>query len=143
MSCTGRTKCSFRVSGHRYAAAAAAASEQQTDAAIIRPATRHRFQEIGQLFAAGESLEQIAQHSTSCRRRLFSISAISTKPAEPLTRNACSRRSRLPGPERARVFGFFERLGHQRLAPVYEALARAIPYRELHLLRLYWLLTLN
>jgi hypothetical protein len=46
----------------------------------------------------------------------------------------------LPGTERARVLSAFERLGHERLAPVYEALSRAVPYQELHLLRLYRLL---
>ena len=39
------------------------------------------------------------------------------------------------------VLRAFERLGHQRLTPVYEALDGAVPYDELHLLRMYLLLS--
>jgi ATP-dependent DNA helicase RecQ len=49
----------------------------------------------------------------------------------------------LPEPERARVLNAFERLGRERLAPVHETLSGAVPYEELHLLRLYLLLTLK
>ena len=41
------------------------------------------------------------------------------------------------GLDRAQVLRALERFGHARLAPVYEALSKAVPYAELHLLRLY------
>ena len=47
--------------------------------------------------------------------------------------------SYLPEAERARVLSAFERHGHVRLSPIHEALSEAVPYEELHLLRLYLL----
>jgi ATP-dependent DNA helicase RecQ len=47
--------------------------------------------------------------------------------------------SKLPVAQQARVFAAFQRFGTERLAPVHEALGDAVPYEELHLLRLYWL----
>jgi hypothetical protein len=48
------------------------------------------------------------------------------------------RESKLEPSQQARVFEAFQRLGIQRLAPVYQALGATVPYLELHLLRLYW-----
>jgi superfamily II DNA helicase RecQ len=120
-----------------------AASEPFVRRAVIRPATRHRFQEIGRLFAAGQSLDQVARHfdilpETAVQNLCRFHEAGGTLDPERLL-----AASRLPGFERARVLSAFERLGHGRLAPVYEALSRAVPYEELHLLRLYRLLTLK
>ncbi len=126
-----------------HAAAAAAASEQQTDAAIIHPPTRHRFQEVHQLFAAGQSLEQVARNFDILPETVIQHLCHFHEAGGALDPELLLAASRLPEPERARVLSAFERLGHQRLAPVYEALSRAIPYQELHLLRLYRLLKLK
>jgi superfamily II DNA helicase RecQ len=126
-----------------HAAAAPAASEQQMDAAIIRPPTQHRFQEVGQLFAAGQSLDQIAQHFDILPETVIQNLCRFHETGGTLDPERLLAASRLPGLERARVSSAFERLGHGRLAPVYEALSRAVPYQELHLLRLYRLLTLK
>jgi ATP-dependent DNA helicase RecQ len=92
---------------------------------------------MGQLFVAGQSLEQIAQHydilpetviQNLCR---FLEAGGTLDPARVLAASC------LPEPERARVLSAFERLGHGRLAPVYQALSGAVPYEELHLLRLH------
>ncbi len=45
--------------------------------------------------------------------------------------------SKLQSSEQARVFEAFQRLGIERLAPVYEELGGSVSYEELHLLRLY------
>ena len=116
------------------------ASEPLTRSAVIRPATRHRFQEIGELFAAGQSLEQIARHFDILPETVIQHLCRFHEAGGPLDPERLLAASRLPGPERARVLSAFERLGHERLAPVYEALSRAVPYQELHLLRLYRLL---
>jgi ATP-dependent DNA helicase RecQ len=106
---------------------------------IIRPATHARFHHMGKLFSEGLTLERIAA--------LFQI-----KPSTVLQNldrflQAGGRiepgrllaLSRLPESERARVLETFERLGHERLSPVHEALCGTIGYDELHLLRLYLL----
>ena len=116
------------------------ASEPLTRSAVIRPATRHRFQEIGQLFAAGQSLEQVARHFDILPETVIQHLCRFHEAGGTLDPERLLAASRLPGPERARVLSAFERLGHERLAPVYEALSRAVPYQELHLLRLYRLL---
>jgi ATP-dependent DNA helicase RecQ len=126
-----------------HAAAAMAASEQHTDAAIIRPPPRHRFQEIGQLFAGGQSLDQIAQHFDILPETALQHLCRFHEAGGILDPESLLSASRLPVPERARVFRSFERLGHQRLAPVYNALSGTVPYQELHLLRLYRLLMLK
>ncbi len=121
------------------AAARAFGSERHSRGSVVRPATRRRFQEIGQLFAAGQSPQQIAQHydilpeTVIQNLRQFHDAGGTIDPERVLAA------SRLAEPERARVLSTFERLGHGRLAPVYEALSRAVPYEELHLLRLYLL----
>ena len=124
-------------------ATGAAAPVQKDSSALIRPALRQRFQEIGQLFAAGQSLDQVARHFDILPETIIQHLCRFHEAGGTLDPERLLAASRLPRTERARVMSAFERLGHQRLAPVYEALARAVPYRELHLLRLYRLLTLN
>ena len=119
----------------------AVASERRTRSTIIRPVTRRRFQEIGQLFAAGQSLEQIAQHYSILPETVIQNLCRFHESGGSLDPERLLAASRLPAPERARVLRAFERLGHQRLTPVYEALAGAVPYDELHLLRMYLLLS--
>jgi hypothetical protein len=104
---------------------------------LSRPPTRCGFQEIGGLFVEGERLEQIALQfgilpetviQNLCR---FHEAGVVLDPARLLAS------SDLPEGDRARVLRAFARLGHARLAPVYEALSKAVRYAELHLLRLY------
>ncbi|MGO8929194.1 MAG: RecQ family ATP-dependent DNA helicase [Limisphaerales bacterium] len=118
-----------------------AAPERHDSCAVIRPATRRRYQEIGQLFAAGQSLDQIAQHFDILPETVIQNLCRFHEAGGTLNPERVLAASRLAGPERARVLSAFERLGYGRLAPVYEALSQAVPYGELHLLRLYLLLT--
>ena len=46
--------------------------------------------------------------------------------------------STLAPEDRGRVLAALEALGVERLRPVFEALGEAVPYDELHLLRLYY-----
>ena len=121
-------------------ATSAAAPAQHDSRAAISPTTRRRCQEIGQLFAAGQSLEHIAKHYNILPETVIQTLCRFHEAGGTLDPECLLAASRLPGPERARVLSAFERLGHERLAPVYEALSRAVPYQELHLLRLYRLL---
>jgi ATP-dependent DNA helicase RecQ len=105
---------------------------------VTRFAAPRRFEEVGRLFAAGQTIEEIAQRydivpetviQNLCR---FYDSGGVLDPARLL------RASRLSQSERAQVFEAFERLGRARLAPVFAALSGSVSYEELLLLRLYW-----
>ena len=141
MSSTGRQRCSFHVSGRRLPQQGRLLLNATTSSAVIRPATRRRYEEIGQLFAAGQSLDQIAQHFDILPETVIQNLCRFHEAGGTLDPERVLAASRLAGQQRARVLSAFERLGYGRLAPVHEALSRAVPYGELHLLRLYLLLT--
>jgi hypothetical protein len=119
------------------------AEERHTRSAIVRHAARRRFEEMGQLFAAGQSLEQIVQQYQIMRGTVIQNLYHFHQAGGNLDPERVLAASRLPRPERARVMSAFKRLGHRRLAPVYQALSGAVPYEELHLLRLYLLLAIK
>jgi ATP-dependent DNA helicase RecQ len=106
---------------------------------ISRPETKRRFHEIGQRFATGESIDDIAGHYAVQRGTViqhlqhYHASGAALDPQRVLAGSSLSEA------DRARVMGVFEHLGLERLAPVHEALAGSIDYDELHLLRLYLL----
>lgn len=104
---------------------------------IIRPATRRRHHEIGELFAAGQTIEQLAQRYGTLPETVLQNLYRFHESGGVLEAARLLQASCLTEPERARVLSAFDRLGCERLAPVYEALSGAVPYRELHLLRLY------
>jgi ATP-dependent DNA helicase RecQ len=123
------------------ATAALAIPERHDSNVLIRPATRHRCQEVGERFAAGQTLEQLAQQFGIQRETVIQNLCRFHEAGGTINPGRLLTASRLPAPERARVLSAFQRLGHERLAPVYEALSGTVSYEELHLLRLYLLLT--
>jgi superfamily II DNA helicase RecQ len=106
---------------------------------IIRPFLRRRFQEIGELFAGGKSLEELAQHYQVTTQTVVENLQRFVENGGQVAPERVLALSRLPETELARVLSAFESLGLERLAPVHEALAGAVNYNELHLLRLYML----
>jgi ATP-dependent DNA helicase RecQ len=117
----------------------AASSEGRASSADIRPANRSRFQEIGRLFAAGHSIEQIAHQYDTVPETVIRNLYRFQEAGGVLDPERLLGASRLPESARARVFDTFRRLGCERLAPVYEALSHEVSYQEFHLLRLYFL----
>jgi ATP-dependent DNA helicase RecQ len=97
-----------------------------------------RAENIAKLFAEGQTIEQIAasyqvQSETVVKHlQMFQQSGGALDPRQVL------RESKLEASQQARVFEAFQRIGTERLAPVYQALGATVPYQELHLLRLYW-----
>jgi len=98
-----------------------------------------RSQEVGELFAAGQSVEAlqalysvtrgtIVQHLGRCvwagqrfePERVLALSALSEE-------------------DRARVLALFAEHGTERLKPVFETLGGTISYDELHVMRMYYL----
>jgi ATP-dependent DNA helicase RecQ len=114
-----------------------AADHNLAQRGIVRPLVRRRFHEIGELFARGRSLEQIAQQFNvlpeTVLQHLYRFHG-SGRAVEAERLLSCSR---LPESQRAKVFSAFKRLGWERLAPVHESFCGKVPYQELHLLRLY------
>jgi ATP-dependent DNA helicase RecQ len=115
------------------------ASDAAPTTPIIRPASRRRFHEIGELFADGKTIDEIAQQYGVQRQTILVHLHRFHESGRPLDADRLLTCSRLAEPERGRVLAAFESLGMQRLAPVHEALSGAIGYDELYLLRLYFL----
>jgi ATP-dependent DNA helicase RecQ len=120
-----------------HAAAGITASGRDDASPVIRPAIRHVCEEIGKLFAAGQTLAQIAQRFGIVPETVVQNLCRFHEAGGALDPERLLGASRLPAPERARVLGVFQRFGHGRLAPVHEALSGTVSYEELHLLRLY------
>ena len=105
-------------------------------AAMVRTG-RRRCHEIGDLYAAGQSLEVIAARFNVQRETViqnlhrFFEAGGQIDPARLLSE--CS----LAEPDRNSALETLQRLGAERLAPVHQVLQGRVPYAELHLLRLY------
>ena len=105
--------------------------------AVTRPKARRRFEEIGELFAAGGSLEQLQRRYDIQRETVLDNLRRYHESGEKLDPKRLLALSRLTASERARVLAAFKSLGWERLAPVHEALGGAIRYDELRVLQLY------
>ena len=100
---------------------------------------RPRWQEVGEAFAAGQTVEQLmALYSvklTTIAAHLgrYVQSGGTINPARILAI------SKLTKEDRARVLKLMAELGPERLSPIFEALGGAISYEELHVIRTYYL----
>lgn len=98
-----------------------------------------RAEQIAKLFSNGKTFDQIVASfhikAETAVQHLYRFAQTGGRldPAQVLAQ------SKLHGSQQARVLEAFQRLGSERLAPVYGALGGTVPYEELHLLRLYWL----
>jgi ATP-dependent DNA helicase RecQ len=103
---------------------------------IIRPVTRRRHQEIGELFAGGIGVDEIAMQYSIKRETVVQHLVSFRDAGGQVDPDRVLEASRLEASVRERVFAAFERLGTDRLAPVHAALSGTVDYEELHLLRL-------
>ncbi len=126
----GRQKVLVPSEGAPLKATRPAESGRGATGSLVRPATQRRFHEMGRLFASGQSLQQIAQHYNILPETVIQNLFRFHEAGETLDPARVLAASRLPEPERVRVLSAFARLGHARLAPVYEALSRAVPYES-------------
>jgi ATP-dependent DNA helicase RecQ len=110
--------------------------------AIVAPIAdrgKRRWEEVGALFAAGHSIGEIAA--------LFSVKVgtvavhLGTWQAagQPIDADRVRACSTLSAEDQARVLEKMAELGPERLSPIFEALDGAIPYDELHLMRICYL----
>jgi len=112
--------------------------EAASPAAAIRPGTRRRSDEVGELFVQGKSVEEIAGRFDIMPETVIQNLHSFHESGGQLDPQRVLSISRLSESERAQVLGAFERLGCERLAPIREALCGTVSYAELHLMRLYW-----
>lgn len=104
---------------------------------IEPPVRRRRFEEMGDLFARGGTLEQIAKRFNILPETVIQNLYRFGESGGELDPERLLAMSKLSESDHKRVLEAFEQLGIDRLAPVYEALLQAVPYEELHLMRLY------
>ncbi|HWQ91556.1 MAG TPA: helix-turn-helix domain-containing protein, partial [Clostridia bacterium] len=104
---------------------------------LVEPPKSPRSQQVGERFAAGETLTEIATayginvQTVSAHLYCFVQNGGRVDPQRIL------KYSRLPPATRERALAAFQLLGLERLSPVYKTLEGAVSYSELHLLRLY------
>jgi ATP-dependent DNA helicase RecQ len=106
-------------------------------AALIRPVIRRRFHEVGELFAQGQSIAELAGRYGVAPQTIVQHLVTFVQSGQALDPDRVLAQSSLPPAQRDAVLSAFDRLGLERLGPVHEAFSGAIPYEELHLLRLY------
>ncbi len=97
---------------------------------------RRRHEEIGDAFAAGATLEELALQYGIRRETVVQHLARYVETGGKLDRERLLPCSQLPEAKRERVFAAFAQHGLERLSPVHEALGGVASYEELHLLRL-------
>jgi ATP-dependent DNA helicase RecQ len=108
--------------------------------APIRPivsVARRRFHDIGELYAAGHTLEAIGARFSIQRETVLQNLDRFHKAGGQIDAAHLLSECSLSEADRYSALEAFQRLGLDRLAPVHHALEGRVPYSELHLLRLH------
>jgi ATP-dependent DNA helicase RecQ len=108
-------------------------------AAFTGGLAKRRFVEVGDLFASGLSIEQIQSQYGVQRSTVVGHLATYQREGGAVDVERVRATSRLSPEEQQRVCAVFDELGPHALSPVFEALGGAIPYEELHVMRLVYL----
>jgi ATP-dependent DNA helicase RecQ len=99
--------------------------------------TKRRFEEVGEAFASGCSIDELEARFACKRGTIFQNLQRYCDSGSRIDAARLLQASALSFAERERVLSEFKRLGCERLAPIHEALDGRVPYEELHLLRLW------
>ncbi|MCB0314077.1 MAG: HRDC domain-containing protein, partial [Calditrichaeota bacterium] len=103
------------------------------------PLQKLRHQVVGEAFRGGASLEDLMAEYGTKRSTLISYLYQYYQEGQRLPAERLLPASQLPPAQREKVLQIFERLGTQKLRPVFDALNGEVAYEELHILRLYYL----
>jgi len=103
-------------------------------AAADRP--KRRWEEVGELFAAGHSIAEIAALFAVKPGTVIAHLGAWQAAGQPLDARRVREISTLSAEDQARVLATMAELGPERLSPIFEALGGTIPYDELHLMRI-------
>jgi ATP-dependent DNA helicase RecQ len=96
-----------------------------------------RTQQIGALFAAGQNIDDICASLGFVRSTIVGHLARFQQGGGALDPARLLASVRLSPEDRTRALAAFDACGTEYLSPVYQALGGAVPYEELHVLRLY------
>ncbi|MCS6845670.1 MAG: DNA helicase RecQ [Caldilineales bacterium] len=102
-------------------------------------AAKRRRAEVGEMFAAGWTVEQIQAHFGVQRGTVLNHLADYLRAGGAVETDRLWRLSTLSSEQQAQVLALFHELGVERLSPVFQALGGQVPYDELHLMRLIYL----
>ena len=100
---------------------------------------KRRYQEVGEMFQAGRSIEAIMKAFSVKRSTVLNHLYNFVRAGYALDRHRLLEASTLPRDRQMAVLGLFEQLGAERLTPIYERCKEEISYDELALLRLVYL----
>ena len=98
---------------------------------------KRRFEEVGEAFAAGQSLDELAARHAVKRGTILQHLQRFCDAGHRLEADRVLACSTLSPEARERALAVFSELGHEWLGPIHDALDASVPYEELHLLRLY------
>jgi ATP-dependent DNA helicase RecQ len=98
---------------------------------------KRRFEEMGEAFAAGQSLDELAACFAVKRGTILQNLQRYCDAGNRLDADRVIQCSTLSPEVRERALAVFSQLGHEWLGPVHDALGGRVPYEELHLLRLH------
>ncbi|HSN77106.1 MAG TPA: DNA helicase RecQ, partial [Anaerolineae bacterium] len=100
---------------------------------------KRRYVEVGELFAAGYSVEQLQAQYGVQRSTILGHLATYQQQGGVVDGARVLAASSLTPEQQAQVLALFGELGEQYLSPVFEALGGTIPYEELHVMRVVYL----
>ncbi|MBR9982099.1 MAG: RecQ family ATP-dependent DNA helicase, partial [Desulfatitalea sp.] len=111
------------------------------DATRTQSGEKRRFVEISEAFNAGAAINELMDRFTIKRTTVITNLNRYWRAGHRLRQEALLEAVKLDAETRSAALAAFERLGHQALRPIYEALHEVASYDDLHLLRLYYLHT--
>jgi len=99
---------------------------------------RSRWQEVGEAFAAGQTIEQLMALYDVKQSTIAAHLSQYVRSGGTLDAGRILALSKLTKEEQARVLEMMSELGPERLSPIFEALGGAVSYEELHVMRTYY-----
>ncbi len=105
-------------------------------AAPIALSGKKRFQEVGELFAAGRSIAELQTLYNVKQGTILAHLYTYLRSGQSVDAQRVLAVCTLPAAEQARVLALFAEMGDERLSALFDALGGAITYDDLHLLRL-------
>ncbi len=100
---------------------------------------KRRFVEVGELFAAGWSVEQLQVQYGVQRGTIMGHLANFLRQGGAVDGERVRAASTLTPEQQAQVLALFDELGAEALSPVFQALNGSVPYEELHVMRVVYL----
>lgn len=100
---------------------------------------KRRFLEVGELFAAGWSVQELQTHYGVQRSTILGHLGRFQQQGGAVDSEQVRAASTLTPEQQAHVLALFDELGAEALSPTFQALNGAVPYEELHVMRVVYL----